>query len=99
MIFILPLQIPMKNNSVLGKYECLAENAIGRMWKEYDLYEGSRPPRPTSIYVGTVGATSAVLYITRASHDTIGYRVQFVKRYPDYNFSNPHYQDVFTSKQ
>lgn len=90
------LQIPMTNRSVLGMYECKAVNYIGEIWHQFVLHEGKKPPKPNSISVGTIGANSANIHIYRASVDTIGYRIQFVKRYPKYDFSHPDYQDVFS---
>uniref|UniRef100_A0A0A9XY96 Fasciclin-2 n=2 Tax=Lygus hesperus TaxID=30085 RepID=A0A0A9XY96_LYGHE len=92
------LQVYMENRSVLGPYECAANNSLGEIRKVVDLLEGTKPSPPIRVSVAGVGVETASFHLHAVSNQhVIGYRIQFVARAKRIPIDRGDYQDVYTS--
>ncbi|BES88174.1 Immunoglobulin domain [Nesidiocoris tenuis] len=91
------LQVQMIDESVLGPYECTANNSLGSIRKVVELHKGDKPSPPIRVSVVSVGLHSAQFHLHAISKDQIiGYRIQYVKRSQKTPIENGDYQDVYT---
>ncbi|KAF6207951.1 hypothetical protein GE061_016400, partial [Apolygus lucorum] len=92
------LQVFMENKSVLGLYECAANNSLGEIRKVVELLEGNKPSPPIRVALAGVGVHTASFHLHAVGNqNVIGYRIQFVVRAKRIPIDNGDYQDVYTS--
>ncbi|XP_024085615.1 neural cell adhesion molecule 2-like, partial [Cimex lectularius] len=92
------LQVRLFHKRVLGKYECMADNRVGRIWKTFILREGRKPETPIRVRIAAVTGNTALVAIDASNERTaIGFRFEFVKVHTlDFSpaWIHPDYQDV-----